>query len=92
MPVYEYECPACGVRFSKFFRSQSAAAAAVACATCQAPGAQRTVSAFQVHQTLKTKLDNLDPTFDKQIDAAMRPHQATDPLNRIDLSFGEGRG
>ena len=85
MPVYEYRCAACGARFSRFFRSAGAADAPVDCAQCGAAGAQRAISAFAIHQTLKTQIENLDPAFERRIDDVMKPHLATDPLNRIDL-------
>ena len=62
----------------------------VACTACGAPDAQRAISSFQVHQTLKTQLERLDPRFDHEIDSAMAPHLATDPLNRINLDFDSG--
>jgi len=92
MPIYEYTCAACDTRFSRFFRSQHAASSGSACSHCGAEGAKRAISAFLVHQTLKTQIDNIDPAFEKQIDAAMQPHLASDPLNRIDLSFGGSKG
>lgn len=88
MPVYEYLCSACGARFSRFFRALSAAGAAVACAQCGAAGARRAISTFAVHQTLKTQIENIDPAFERQIDDVMKPHLATDPLNRVNLDFG----
>lgn len=87
MPVYEYECRACQTRFSRFFRSVGAADSAVPCTSCGAAQTQRMISSFQVHQTLKTQIDKLDPTFERQIDSVMRPHLATDPLNNINMDF-----
>ena len=87
MPVYEYECGSCATRFSRFYRSASAAASTVPCTSCGAANTQRAISSFQVHQTLKTQIDNLDPTFERQIDSVMRPHLATDPLNNINMDF-----
>jgi putative FmdB family regulatory protein len=90
MPVYEYQCRSCGTRFSQFYKSSSSATGPVACTACGTPDAQRAISTFQVHQTLKTQLEQLDPRFDKEIDSAMAPHLATDPLNRINLDFDSG--
>ncbi len=87
MPVYEYQCAACGERFSRFFRSQSAAAAPVDCAGCGAADARRLISAFQVHQSLKSQIESIDPQFEKQMDWADRHHKAIDPLNRINMDF-----
>ena len=87
MPVYEYECRACTTRFSRFYKSQSGASATVSCTSCGAPDAQRAISTFQVRQTLKTQLERLDPRFDNEIDHAMAPHLATEPLKRVNLDF-----
>ena len=87
MPVYEYQCVACGEEFSKYFKSRGAAVAPVACVHCGAANARRAISAFQVHQTLTSQIERLDPRFEREIDAAERPHKATDPLNRVNLDF-----
>ena len=85
MPVYEYDCSACGRRFSRFFRSAGAAEGVAVACECGSAEARRAISAFQLHFSLKSQIDRIDPRFDQEIDAAMAPHKATDPLNRIDL-------
>jgi putative FmdB family regulatory protein len=87
MPVYEYECCVCSARFSRFYKSAAGAVGPVACTACGADDTQRAISSFQVHQTLKTQLERLDPRFEKEIDSVMQPHIATDPLNTINLDF-----
>ncbi|MGH2587869.1 MAG: FmdB family zinc ribbon protein [Dehalococcoidia bacterium] len=87
MPVYEYQCSACDTRFSQFFRSANAVAVSVTCTRCGRPDAQRLISNFQYHQSLKTQIEQIDPTFEKQMDWADRHHKATDPLNRVNLDF-----
>ncbi len=87
MPVYEYQCAACDRTFSKFFKSQRGAAGPANCPHCGAAGTRRTISAFQVHQTLKTRIEQLDPKYEKEIDWADRHNKATDPMNRLDLNF-----
>jgi putative FmdB family regulatory protein len=86
MPVYEYDCPACGRRFSRYFRSPGAAAAPVPC-ECGHSETRRAISGFQVQHSLKSKIDRIDPQIEKEIDWAERPHKATDPLNRVNLDF-----
>ena len=92
MPVYEYQCAGCNERFSRFFRSQSAAAAPVACAACGAAEARRLISAFQVHQSLKSQIESIDPRFEKQMDWADRHHKADDLLNRLPTDFSRPGG
>jgi putative FmdB family regulatory protein len=87
MPIYEYDCPACGRSFSKLYRSQSAAAAPPACPGCGATDVRRALSRFQVHQTLKTKIERLDPRYEKELEWADRFNKQTDPLSRLNLDF-----
>jgi putative FmdB family regulatory protein len=85
MPVYEYHCRACGSRFSRFFKSAGSATTMATCTNCGEADAPRVLSSFQVHHSLKSQIERIDPMHEKEIDAAMRPHIATDPLNRINL-------
>ncbi len=77
MPVYEYRCPTCGQTFTKLFRS-IAAAGAVSCPACNAPGAERLLSSFAYHQSLKMQIESLDPKYEKELDWAER--KANEPL------------
>lgn len=47
MPIYEYECDACGHRFERLVRPPSDTAAP-ACASCGAPGVRQLLSVFAV--------------------------------------------
>lgn len=85
MPVYEYGCAGCGEAFSKFHRSS--VVGVVACPACGAVGARRLLSSFQMHQTMKTKLEQLDPKYERELDWVDRPHQADDPMKRISMDF-----
>ena len=48
MPVYEFECQACGHRFSEFFRKMvsSQEGTAPTCPECQSAATRRVVSSF----------------------------------------------
>ena len=87
MPVYEYDCATCGRTFSRFYKSLNATAPPVMCPHCDSVEIRRALSAFQVHQTLTTKLDNLDPKYEKELNWADRFNKQTDPLNRLNLDF-----
>jgi putative FmdB family regulatory protein len=87
MPIYEYDCTSCRRTFSRYFKSRNAAAAPSACPHCGGADVHRALSRFQVHQTLKTKIDNLDPKYEKELDWADRFNKQTDPLNRLNLDF-----
>lgn len=45
MPIYEYECTACGERFDKLIRSMSQAPPEIVCPACQSLDVQRLISA-----------------------------------------------
>jgi putative FmdB family regulatory protein len=51
MPIYEFECQACGHRFSQFYRSIRAAqeGGPARCPNCHGVDVQRVVSSFAVH-------------------------------------------
>jgi putative FmdB family regulatory protein len=86
MPVYEYRCGGCGHQFSHLFRSVGSVSA-VACPRCGRADAERALSQFAYHQSLKMKLESLDPKYEKELDWADSQHRADDPLNRVNLDF-----
>lgn len=51
MPIYEFECRACGRRFSEFYRSMYSAKECPTppCPICHSADVQRIVSSFAVH-------------------------------------------
>jgi len=51
MPVYEFECSACGHRFSQLFRRMSSSDERLdaPCPVCQSADTQRVVSSFALH-------------------------------------------
>ncbi len=88
MPVYEYRCDACGHRFSRLFRSVNAAnGEAVDCPGCGKGPTPRAISTFAMHLSLQSQLDAIDPRIERELDHVDRPHQATDPINRINMNF-----
>ena len=51
MPIYEYECEACGERFDKLVRSIHQEPPQVACPACQCTEVRRLISAPIVHSS-----------------------------------------
>jgi putative FmdB family regulatory protein len=49
MPVYEYECEACGGRFERLVRSMNQDPPGLACPACQGTEVRRLISAPAVH-------------------------------------------
>ena len=69
MPVYEYDCRGCGRRVSVFLKSVNGVQPA-ACPECGSGDFQRAISTFLFHKSAETKLQELDPKYEKMIDAS----------------------
>ncbi|HVC31540.1 MAG TPA: zinc ribbon domain-containing protein [Steroidobacteraceae bacterium] len=81
MPIYEYRCAACSTTFTHFSR-RIEVGSHLACERCGAD-AERLISSFALHRSLQTQIDQLDPRFEKQLDAvdnAKRPRLSGDSL------------
>ncbi len=68
MPIYEYACMHCKKVVSRYVRNVSKDEPA--CPECGGADIRRVMSSFAMHLSLLTKLDQLDPKYDKMIDAA----------------------
>ena len=69
MPIYEYGCHGCKQFVEIIVRRVSDDFEPV-CPECGSAKLTRIISRFQFHQSLKSKLDPLDPQYDKMIDAS----------------------
>ena len=78
MPVYEYACADCRKVVSVLVR-RAGATAKPACPDCGGKRLTRLISRFAFHQSMMSKLEQLDPKYDKMIDAA-NPDLASDRL------------
>ncbi len=86
MPVYEYRCTACKHAFSQFARRIPADGAPLpACPACGGT-AERTLSPFAYHRSLKMQLEQLDPRIEKELDAVDNV-KGDDPLDRLNMAF-----
>ena len=70
MPIYEYGCRDCRSVTSVLVRSASGRSRKPVCAKCNGKNVQRIISGFAFHQSLQSKLEQLDPKYDKMIDAS----------------------
>ncbi len=68
MPIYEYACMKCEKVVSRFVRN--VAKDSPSCPECDDTDIHRVMSSFAMHLSLLTKVDQLDPKYDKMIDAA----------------------
>lgn len=69
MPLYEYRCSACG-GVTTALKPTSDSSAPIACERCGAE-ARRIVSRPSVHRSRASKVDRLDPRYDRMVDKAM---------------------
>ena len=77
MPLYEYRCTACQ-RISEAVRSVKQSGEPAACVYCGA-SAKRIVSRPAVHLSKMSKVEKLDPKYDKMVDKAMQNTASADP-------------
>ena len=69
MPVYEYACPDCKKVVSVLAR-RAGGKAKPTCPECGGRRLTRVISRFAFHQSVLSKVEQLDPKYDKMIDAA----------------------
>ena len=69
MPVYEYACLDCKKAVSVLVK-RIGDDVRPACPDCGGDNLRRLVSRFAFHRSLMSKLEQLDPKYDKMIDAA----------------------
>ena len=69
MPVYEYACMDCKKAVSVLVRRVTDDALPT-CPECGGAKLHRLISRFAFHRSLLSKLEQLDPKYDKMIDAS----------------------
>ena len=77
MPVYEFRCPSCGELTSVVARI-SEVTGTTPCAHCTGT-AERIISRTSVHLSKASKLEKLDPKYDRMVDSAMARTQSAEP-------------
>lgn len=82
MPIYEYVCPSCDARFSRLSRHIEAGGMQP-CPVCGA-GSGRALSSFALHLSMSTKISQIDPRLEREINAAERKSQA--PIDMSNLT------
>ncbi|GBD24289.1 hypothetical protein HRbin29_01967 [bacterium HR29] len=75
MPLYEYQCTACGARTEIFVRRPTDDVRVPPCPSGagEAHRMVRVVSVFARHLTLKDKIAEAEAKWGKEVDAAMGP-------------------
>ena len=83
MPVYEYRCQSCDTKFEKLWRTFTIPEM-VECKGCGSEDTERVISRVAFHKSLATQLSDLDPRYDKMVDAAAANTQTADPYRFLD--------
>ena len=68
MPVYEYDCKGCSRRVSVLVRG--AEGDPPTCPRCGSTDLSRVVSGFAFHRSLRSKIEQLDPKYEKMVDSS----------------------
>ena len=77
MPIYEYRCPECG-ELTSLVCAVNDLQMTTDCEHC-GTAAQRIISRPSVHLSKTSKLEKLDPKYDKMVDHAMQTTQNAEP-------------
>ena len=78
MPIYEYRCDDCQVKTSKLVRGFDAPES-IACRECGRENTHRIISSVAFHKSLNSRLQDLDPRYDRMADAAAASTAESDP-------------
>lgn len=93
MPLYEYLCHDCRKVVSVLARRTEGFEAR--CPECSGANLERLISRFAFHQSFQSKLEQLDPKYDKMIDASnpdlsfdslVKKYKLDKPITRPDNS------
>lgn len=77
MPLYEFRCPACGI-LTTALRPVAESGGTARCEGCGAD-ARRIISTPSVHRSKESKVDRLDPRYDRMVDRAMADTRHAEP-------------
>ncbi len=70
MPLYQYRCRQCGRESEILVRHVGGSDNEPACPGCGATALERVPAGFAYHRSLRSRLDQMDPKYDKMIDAS----------------------
>ena len=78
MPIYEYRCEDCREKTAKLVRGFDAPEN-IPCRACRGENTHRIISSVAFHKSLSTRLNELDPRYDRMADAAAASTADSDP-------------
>ena len=91
MPYYDYRCPACrGITtiFSKIDEKPKF----IACEHCGYDRALPIISNLSVKLSSQSKVERLDPKYDKMVDRAMNQNPLSDPMRYVNRRGDPAKG
>ena len=78
MPIYEYRCEDCNGKTAKLVRGFDAPES-ITCRECRGENTHRVISSVAFHKSLNSKLQDLDPRYDRMADSAAASTADADP-------------
>lgn len=83
MPIYEFRCRKCEEVTSLLWRSDTTMDDVV-CKHCGHRELDKILSRIAVHRDMSSRLDNLDPRYDKMVEHAVKSTPEADPNRHLD--------
>ena len=78
MPIFEFQCEKCGATLEVLWRSEDRQSD-LRCPECQHDKLTKVISRPSVHRNMSSKLDSLDPRYDKMVERAVKNTPHADP-------------
>lgn len=78
MPIYEFRCEHCGATTEILWRNDSKTSQ-LRCRKCQHDQLTKVISRPSIHRNMTSKLDSLDPKYDKMVERAVSNTPEADP-------------
>ncbi len=78
MPIYAYRCERCGAASERLWRDFEPPAS-IECGECASPETHRVIGASAYLASTRSKLERLDPKYDRMVDHALASTPKADP-------------
>lgn len=82
MPIFEFRCEQCGATTEILWRTDTKTSD-LRCPRCHQDKLTKIVSRPSVHRNMSSKLDSLDPKYDKMVDHAVKNTPEADPNRHL---------
>ena len=82
MPIFEFRCNHCGATAEVLWRGDTDQSD-LRCPACDRNDLTKVVSRPSVHRNMTSRLDNLDPKYDKMVAQAVKNTPEADPNRHL---------